>query len=224
MRLAGKFIDNLNILLIEDRDIEYVQAIASFAEKHHLTLKTFEYPLHALNFLYRTKVKPDFILVDYFLPEMSGDIFIKRALDLVSSKFILYSISADHLFKSVGTIPMYGLIKKKGIEHFKRTLEFYILQDKQPRIHLYQDYVLLKDIHVLYYKKDPNKFIVLTKAETRFLSTFKPVDNIYAIRGLFSNIVSVSTVMRLNKKLQANNIPFKIQVKYSGFLLKEVDL
>ncbi len=218
--IENKWDKQPDVIIIEDQDVSYVRSAARVAARFNLLLRNFVSPLRTLDYLQKSQSSPKYILVDYFLPHMTGDMFIKKASSFAASHFILFSISGTKLLESLDNIIVYGIIKKQGIAHFERVLSYYLTESKQNIISLPFNYVLLRDLGILYLKTDPNVFIPLTRAENTFLSTYKAVDGIFAIKGILRSIVSISTVIRLNKKLVKYNVPFKIKRRFSSFVIE----
>lgn len=66
---------NINIFLVDD-DENYLEMTKMYLEDNGMKITTFSDPVEALNIAKKKKV--DIILLDYFMPEMTGEEFVKE--------------------------------------------------------------------------------------------------------------------------------------------------
>ncbi len=76
---------NINIVLVDD-DVNYLEMTKMYLEDNGMKITTFSNPVEALDVCKKKKI--DIVLLDYFMPEMTGEEFVKE-LRKVNNKTLI---------------------------------------------------------------------------------------------------------------------------------------
>ena len=86
---------NKKIFILDDEQ-DYISSLKSFLKEFGYTVEATAYPEYALDYI--AKEKPDLVLFDFKMPDMDGDIFLKKAKEINSeTKYVLVTAYKDNL-------------------------------------------------------------------------------------------------------------------------------
>lgn len=77
---------NINIALVDD-DENYLEMTKMYLEDNGMKITTFSNPVEALEVCKKTKV--DIVLLDYFMPQMTGEEFVKKLREVNNKTLII---------------------------------------------------------------------------------------------------------------------------------------
>lgn len=104
-------------ILILDDEQDFIDTLKNFLRELNYMVTATMYPTHALEII--SNDNPDLVLFDYKLPDMDGDIFLKKAKEINNrSKYILMTAYRDDAtiekFKQMGVFDI--LLKPIDLE------------------------------------------------------------------------------------------------------------
>ena len=117
-----------NKILLLDDEQDFILSLQNFLRQMGYAVESTLFPKHALEII--SKDKPDLVLFDFKLPDMDGDVFLKKAKEISGdTKYILITAYRDdaiaNKFKKLGAedVILKPIDLEKLLEKIKEVLK-----------------------------------------------------------------------------------------------------